>query len=326
MSALNEKQTTNQKLLANGLPGLRTPEAKRKRLSRCFCDAQLDTDVFLSFLLSLLPAEKLVMRLNRTDWEYGNASLNLLVLGVVVSGFTRFTLPLVWVALDHGGCSDSATRERLVARLLRDLPAFRWKALVADREFVGRSWFTCLQKRHIRRVIWLRADTVVDELRTDMWFSHIQTGQLHCLFQRGRVYGSLMQVVATRDADGELIVLATDVSIWVAWEVYQPRWSIECTFSNMKTRGFDLERSAMVIAERLEQLFGLVTLAWVCCLRVGVWRNALKPIPLKSLGRLAVSVVNYGWEDLAQAIRWEETLAETYFGLSRHPFPALGAA
>ena len=108
--------------------------------------------------------------------------------------------------------------------------------------------------------------------------------------------------------------------------VYRLRWSIECTFSSMKTRGFDLERSAMTFADRLERLFGLVTLAWVCCLRVGVWRNALHPIPVKAHGRRAISMVSYGWEYLAQAIRWEGMLAETYFGLLRHPFPAPGAA
>jgi hypothetical protein len=86
----------------------------------------------------------------------------------------------------------------------------------------------------------------------------------------------------------------------------------------MKTRGFDLERSAMTFADRLERLFGLVTLAWVCCLRVGIWRHALKPIAVKAHGRRAVSVVSYGWEYLVQAIRWEETLAETYFGLLRY--------
>ena len=135
-----------------------------------------------------------------------------------------------------------------------------------------------------------------------------------------------MQMVATRDADGGLVVLATDVSIWETQQIYQLRWSIECTFSSMKTRGFDLERSAMTLADRLERLFGLVTLAWVCCLRVGVWRRGLQPIPLKSHGRRAVSVVNDGWEYLAQAIRWEETLAETYFSLLKRPFPAPGAA
>ena len=213
-----------------------------------------------------------------------------------------------------------------MARLLKRLPAKRWKALVADREFSGQDWFTFPRKRGIRRVIRIRADTVVDELRTDVWFETVKAGQLRCLFEKGQVYGSLMQVVATRDADGDLVVLATDVSIRETWRVYQLRWSIECTFSSMKTRGFDLERSAMTFAERLERLLGLVTLAWVCCLRVGIWRHALQPIAVKAHGRRAVSVVSYGWEYFAQAIRWEETLAETCFGLLRCPFPAPGAA
>ncbi|WP_407542869.1 IS4 family transposase [Deinococcus radiomollis] len=320
--ALIEKQTTNQKKLANGLPGTGSAEAKRKRLARCLQDEQLDA-CWLPVLISLLPKGKQVLTMDRTNWDHGQTPLNLLVLGVVLEGFT---LPLVWVALPHAGCSDSPTRERLIARLLKSLPAKRWKALVADREFIGQDWFTFLRKRGIRRVIRIRADTVVDELRTDIWFETVQTGQLRCLFEKGWVYGSLMQVVATRDADGDLVVLATDVSVWETWQVYGLRWTIECTFSSMKTRGFDLERSAMTIAERLERLFGLVTLAWVCCLRVGVWRNALQPIAVKAHGRRAVSLVSYGWEDLAQAIRWEETMAETYFGLLRHPFPAPGAA
>jgi hypothetical protein len=101
--ALIEKQTTNQKNLANGLPGTSSPEAKRKRLARCFQDEQFDACV-LPFLISLLPKGKLVLSMDRTNWEYGETPLNLLVLGVVLEGFT---LPLVWVALPHGGCSDS---------------------------------------------------------------------------------------------------------------------------------------------------------------------------------------------------------------------------
>ena len=219
--ALIEKQTTNQKKLANGLPGTSTAEAKRKRLARCLQDEQLDA-CWLPFLISLLPKGKQTLTMDRTNWNYGETPLNLLVLGVVLEGFT---LPLVWFALPHGGCSDSATRERLVARLLKSLPAKRWKALVGDREFVGQDWFTFLKKRGIRRVIRIRADTVVDELRTEVWFETVQTGQLQCLFQKGWVYGSLMQVVATRDADGDLVVLATDVNIWETWQVYRLRLS-----------------------------------------------------------------------------------------------------
>jgi hypothetical protein len=91
--ALIEKQTTNQKNLANGLPGTSSPEAKRKRLARCFQDEQFDACV-LPFLISLLPKGKLVLSMDRTNWEYGETPLNLLVLGVVLEGFT---LPLVFL-------------------------------------------------------------------------------------------------------------------------------------------------------------------------------------------------------------------------------------
>ncbi|WP_439823019.1 IS4 family transposase [Deinococcus marmoris] len=317
-----EQRTTNQQQWSQAMPGTSSPEAKKKRLGRCIQDPQLDRNFFLSFLISLLPAGKLVLSLDRTNWEHGDTPLNLLVLGVVLEGFT---LPLVWVALDHGGCSDSATRERLVARLLESLPAQRWKALVADREFVGKQWFTFLRKRKIRRVIRIRADSVVDELRVDQWFGDVQIGKKRCLFEKGWVYGCVMQVVATRAADGDLIVLATDLKVWDTWTVYRLRWSIECTFSSMKSRGFDLERSAVTHADRLERLFGLVTLAWVCCLRVGVWMNASKPIPVKAHGRRAVSVVQYGWQYLARALRWDHPQAELYFGLLNQPFSASSA-
>ena len=58
--ALIEKQTTHQKKLANGLLGTGTAEAKRKRLTRCLQDEQLDA-CWLPFLISLLPLGKLIM-------------------------------------------------------------------------------------------------------------------------------------------------------------------------------------------------------------------------------------------------------------------------
>lgn len=321
--ALVEKQTSNQRLLATALPGTTSPEAKRKRLARCIRDEQLDDEFFLQFLISLLPTGKLVLALDRTNWKHGEQPVNLLVLGVVLEGFT---LPLVWTALGHGGSSDTMTREKLVARLLKRLPATRWKALVADREFVGYVWFSFLRKRRIRRAIRIRADTVIDELRVDDWFSHVQVGKWHTLLEKAWVYRSLMNVVATRSADGELVVIATDLSIWEVWAVYKLRWSIECTFASLKRRGFDLERSAMTMADHLGRFFGLLTLAWVWCLRVGAWLNAWKPTPIKKHGRPAMSVLTYGWAYLANAVRWDEQRARQCFDLLKSPFSTPGEA
>lgn len=126
--AFIEKQTSNQRLLATALPGMASPEAKRKRLSRCIRDEQLDDDFFLQFLISLLPSGKLVLALDRTNWEYGQQPVNLLVLGVVLEGFT---LPLVWTVLGHGGSSDTPK------------PAKNWShdCSNAFQRFAGRLWW-----------------------------------------------------------------------------------------------------------------------------------------------------------------------------------------
>ncbi len=232
-----------------------------------------------------------------------------------------FTLPLVWVALPHGGSSNTAARERLVARLLKLLPAKRWKVLVADREFLGGDWFSFLRKRRVKRCIRIRLDTWVDGQRVSEAFQHVQAGQVVGLLDKA----SVMQVVVTRDRDGGLFVLATDLLIADTRAVYRLRFSIECSFSAMKTRGFGLEESHMTKADRLERLFGLLTLAFTCCLRVGAWRHAQDPIPVKKHGRRAVSMVRYGWELLAPALRWNPLDCAAYFALLHQPFLALGA-
>lgn len=264
--------------------------------------------------------------MDRTNWQHGQAELNLLVLGVVISGVT---VPLVWEALPHGGNSDSAARMRLVARLLKHLPATRWNALVADREFIGEAWFTFLRQRQIPRCIRLRENTRLDDEFVRDAFQTLERGQVCGLFERAWVYGSPMQVVATLSLEGERVIVASDLSIPTTLEVYRQRWAIECTFSALKSRGLGLEETHMVNAARIERLFGLLTLALVWMVRVGTWREETRPIPLKKHGRKAVGVAQYGWDLLADALRWSASALPTlptYLNLLTIPFPALGAA
>ena len=69
---------------------------------------------------------------------------------------------------------------------------------------------------------------------------------------------------------GDLMCLATDLHVLNTVSTYRLCWSIECTFSSMKSRGFDLERIGMTRKKRLERLLDLVTLVWMWSLRVGV--------------------------------------------------------
>ena len=119
------------------------------------------------------------------------------------------------------------------------------------------------------------------------------------------MFGELMRVVATRSPVGDLVIIATDFSARKTWKLYKQRWSIECTFSSFKKRGFDLERTGMTERSRLQRLFGLVTLAWIFCLRLGVWLSQTRPIPVLKHGRRAVSLVRHGAQHLVDALRWK---------------------
>ena len=96
-------------------------------------------------------------------------------------------------------------------------------------------------------------------------------------------------VEGTRAPAGDLAIIATDFHVWETWELYKLRWTIESTFGSQKSRGFDLERTGVTDPTRLERLFGLVTLAWLACLRVGVWRHEAKPIRVLAHGRRTMS-------------------------------------
>lgn len=321
LEALIQGQSTCHRVLATFLPSNTSPEARKKRLERCFHDQQITEAVFLRLLLPLLPTGKLVLALDRTNWTHGTQPLNLLVLGVVLHGFT---LPLVWTALPHGGSSDTALREQLVARLLQHLPATRWKVLVADREFIGYQWFRFLRQRGIKRCLRVKGSARVDGDRLDEVYATLAPGQTVAMMGKEAVYGCWMQMVVTRSPTGDLVCLATDLHAQDACAVYRLRWSIECTFSSMKSRGFDLERTGMTRGTRLERLFGLVTLAWVWCLRVGVNVAVQRPIQVKTHGRQAMSLVTYGWERLAHALRWASPTVSTFVDLLAGTFSAPG--
>jgi len=321
--AMVTAQSVNHRDLGPHLPGTSSPEAKKRRVERTIRDEQLTSQVFLALLLLQLPPGKLLMSLDRTTWEHGDSPLNLLVLGAVVHGYT---IPLVWVALDHTGNSDTKARMWVVLRLLQALPARRWQGLVADREFIGAEWFRFLRRQGIRRAVRIRKDTVLDELTANQWFDDLQPGQFGVIAEKAWVFGEWMRVVATRSPSGDLVIIATDFGVWETWRLYKLRWSVEVTFGSYKDRGFDLERTGVTAPKRLERLFGLVTLAWLNCLKVGVWREGQVSIRILAHGRKAMSLVRYGSEFLRNVWRWDLKEKAEVIGVMMSPFLAPGAA
>lgn len=103
--AMLSAQSVNHRDLAPHMPGKSSLEGKQRRAERAIHDPT--PEVFVLLMLIQLPAGKLLISIDRTNWEHGETPLNLLVIGAVVEGYT---VPLMWVALDHSGSSDTRAR------------------------------------------------------------------------------------------------------------------------------------------------------------------------------------------------------------------------
>jgi hypothetical protein len=296
-----------------------TLDSKTKMVARTFHQENLTEQNVLDILLPLLPEGKLMFVLDRTNWKHGQADINILALGVAISGVV---IPLMHEIIPHGGNSCAQTRIQLIKRLLKVIPAKRWLVLIADREFIGEEWFTFLKQKKIKRCIRIKENTRMDELLVRDQFKNLQPTEVRGVMEKAWIYGSLMQVVATLSPQGERVIVASDLSLWDTLKVYRIRWGIECTFSGMKSRGLGLEETHMTAPDRIGRLFSLLSVAFAWMLRIGDWKATEFPIPLKSHGRKAISIPQYGWELLMTAIRFEKPIFQTYLTLLMTPFPA----
>ena len=127
------------------------------------------------------------------------------------------------------------------------------------------------------------------------------------------LYGDVpLNLICHRPAKGELVILITSrTDLEQVLELYGARWSIETTFTFLKSRGFNLEDTHLIHPERLHLLLGVLawTLLWVLLLSRHL--HQIKPIKIKKHGRRAISLFRLGLDQLTQAIqnqrdRWKE--------------------
>ena len=280
----------------------RSDETNYRRLQRFFALFDIDFLALARLLLALAPREKLLLALDRTEWDVGRRRMNLLVIGYVHHGMA---VPILWRELDKPGPSNQDERIDLMRRLLVVLPASRIEAVVADREFMGSRFLSFLDEHGVGFVFRLRKNTCLyhrrddayEEQRVDQAFNDLRPGQRSRLRKRVLVCGVRAFLIAAQQGE-EPWFLVTNRKPTKAIQHYCARWSIETMFGAMKSRGFDLEATHLSASERLEKLVAVLALALVWALKVGLWRAKEQPIRLKKHGRRAKSLFRHGLDYL----------------------------
>ncbi len=114
--------------------------------------------------------------------------------------------------------------------------------------------------------------------------------------RRARRYGAVkvyVEVERGRNSQESVIVISSVDSGRILME-YKRRWAIETLFQNLKSRGFEVEETHLRAAEKIDKLFGVLTIAVAWAIKTGEAESAANPVEIKNNARSAAKSVQIG--------------------------------
>ena len=280
----------------------------QRRFYRFFQFVRLDGTLAARVVVDLLGlgGKPWVLTMDRTNWDFGKTTINILMISVAWNGMG---IPLLWMLLPTAGNSNTAERSGLLDRLRAAFPDLKIAALMGDREFIGDAWMAYLQRSNIPFILRLRENQFVlregyAAMAMSVIAQHLKVGdkmivkgccRLGC---QNETMSSPVRLVVTRLASGELLALACSGRARHALARYRQRWTIETMFGNLKTKGFALEATHLTDPEQLCTLLALLAFAVALTVKTGVAMARLHPIPVKKHGRRARSLFALGLHTL----------------------------
>jgi len=296
--ALFKVKTVNFVELATAFSGSAKVASHYRRIQRFFKEVNLQPEPVARWVTSLLPYDRFILSIDRTNWMLGCFAINFLVLSAVHQG-TAF--PLFWILLPMQGNSTTKERIQLINQFLDILGRHKINYLTGDREFIGQEWFDYLVKNQIQFRLRIKKNMMISRSNgrlspAENFFRSLPLSTECQLVGRRFVCGHLLWVTGMRLLSGDyLIVVACDDSAQVMND-YAKRWKIEVLFESLKSRGFNFEDVNLKDKESLKRLLAILTIAFCWAYHIGAWLNEIKPIRIKKHQRPAKSVFRYGFD------------------------------
>jgi len=263
-------------------------ETAYSRLLRFFQTGKVDLilrGICLLVIKALCRNSECYLLLDRTNWEFGSRKINLLVIGLL---YKDVFIPLVWKDLEKKGNSSGAERLEVVDQLLKwweysgiPIPQLY---IAGDREFIGFSWLRGLEKRGMKFVMRIRANSKIE-----LWHrGKIKDRKLGLhIIRRYLSWTGLDNVEAVLKSEyivklsvfendsarckAEYIYVMTNMEdIPKASEFYRKRYKIEVCFKHLKSCGFNLEDLQVQGGHKVDLMFGALTVLYLMAVQKGI--------------------------------------------------------
>lgn len=319
-AALLKLRTTNLWELAVVLKAGVKETSNYRRIRRFLSDYEVDFVALGQFLVRLLPqSPPYTVVLDRTEWHFGSAPVNVLVVGIAHKGIA---FPISWTVLPEEGSSSASEQQEVLRRFFAVVDRSDIEVVVGDREFIATRWLRWLQEKNIPFAIRLRSDRRLwlspegPSLPARMFARPLATGTEKVLNRTRHLLGTggkqvevrvVMRRISSRSdssrsenpKDQFLILATSGIDPEEATTLYEKRWEIETMFAALKSRGYNLEKTRLTAPGRIRRLIGLLALAFAWTSIIGERRAYREGPPReKSHGRRQRSLFRYGLDRL----------------------------
>ena len=157
--ALFHVRTVNLRELAVAFASDALIDSRYKRLKRFFSLFNIDMTVIAAWIFKLFFSgmEKVYITIDRTNWFWGKAKINILTAGVAHEGMA---IPLLWTLLDKAGNATAAEHRALLQRFINLVGKECIAGVLADREFGSGELFSWFNENSIPFYIRIKEDSI----------------------------------------------------------------------------------------------------------------------------------------------------------------------
>jgi hypothetical protein len=303
--ALIKVRNVNLSELSQGFNGEAKLKSKYRRIQRFFDKADINISMLSMFIFKLFGVfnKCVYLAMDRTNWKFGKKNINILLVSIICGSYA---VPIYWILLDKRGNSNHKERKLLFEALLKIIDKSHIAGILADREFIGKKWFDYLLSRDLPFFIRIKKDLKVEafkvQLRTDLLFLDLKESGQKKEFKNILLSGIYVNLSATVNDKGELMIIATNTDSNNIIETYRQRWKIETMFGFFKTKGFNFESTHLTDMEKISKMIIVIAIAYSWSIKIGEWKNSIEPIKIKKHGRKEISIFRYGLDCIREII------------------------
>jgi hypothetical protein len=307
--ALFAVRTVNMREVAIAFSGCANINSRYRRIKRFFSAVKIDTNKvgLWVFRLFFKDTDKLYLIIDRTNWFFGKAKINILTAGIAYEGSC---IPICWTFLNKAGNASAKEHIDIINKVIRLIGKDNIIGILGDREFASSRLFKWVNSKKLFFYIRIKdnADVRIGKKKlcsAKKLFQHLRLKEQIIFGVTVWVYGQKLYLAGSRSHTGELMVVATNRCDKNAIAVYLRRWEIECFFQNLKGRGFRFEDTHIVDLDKINKIMCLLVVGFSWAHKVGEWLSTKRPIIFnrhRESRRPQYSFFRYGFDAIREAI------------------------